>query len=258
MNSFIRNDFNSPRSVKSMSKHSAIVLAGFLSSVMLTVPTFAQMGAMSEQPTGSELNLRGQSTTKDVELGQGASATINLPRDAKEVFISEPTVADAIVRSSDKVFVIGKAMGRATVVVTDKSDREIMTLNVRVGRDLSALRKTLALSIPTANVDITVSGYSIILTGTVDSAADAAKAADIAQAFFDNTGNSAVNGVEKGHLINSLTIRAKEQVMLKVTVAEVQRAIVKQLGVSGGGSWQIGNINMEGILTNSIGAPSGA
>ena len=106
---------------------------------------------MSEETADNNTpKLRGQSSTKDIELGQGASATVNLPREAKEVFISDPTVVDAIVRSSDRVFVVGKAMGRSTIVVTDKSDREIMTINIRVGRDLSALRKTFETSMRSA------------------------------------------------------------------------------------------------------------
>ena len=43
--------------------------------------------------------------------------------------------------------------------------------------------------------------------------------------------------VVNGQIINSLVIRGKDQVMLKVTVVEVRRDIVKQLGVSLTGAW---------------------
>ena len=43
--------------------------------------------------------------------------------------------------------------------------------------------------------------------------------------------------VVQGQIINSLVIRGKDQVTLKVTLVEIQRDIVKQLGVSLSGAW---------------------
>ena len=37
-------------------------------------------------------------------------------------------------------------------------------------------------------------------------------------------------------MVNNLTIRGRDQVMLKVTVAEVQRDVIKQLGIDLNGS----------------------
>ena len=48
-----------------------------------------------------------------------------------------------------------------------------------------------------------------------------------------------VGGSDK--VANNLTIRGRDQVMLKVTVAEVQRDIVKQLGIDLNGSLTYGS-----------------
>ncbi len=45
-------------------------------------------------------------------------------------------------------------------------------------------------------------------------------------------------GADPKKVVNAMTIKAREQVMLKVTVAEVQRKVLKQLGITANGSWQ--------------------
>ena len=42
-------------------------------------------------------------------------------------------------------------------------------------------------------------------------------------------------------MVNNLTVRGRDQVMLKVTVAEVQRDIIKQLGIDLNGSLSYGS-----------------
>ncbi len=54
-----------------------------------------------------------------IDLGIGKSVIVDLPRDAKEVFVANPKVANAIVRSTRKIFVIGAADGQTNVVVMD-------------------------------------------------------------------------------------------------------------------------------------------
>ena len=96
----------------------------------------------------------------------------------------------------------------------------------------------------------TVNG-TIILTGSVDSAGDAQKVVDIANGFVESTGES------KGKVINSLSIRGRDQVMLKVTIAEVQRQIIKQLGitnVTAGGGW--GTLFLDHPLSLNAVSPS--
>jgi len=52
----------------------------------------------------------------------------------------------------------------------------------------------------------------------------------------------------KGAVINALTIRGKDQVMLQVTVAEVARTVLKQFGVNTSGSWSaLGGDNFQNV-----------
>lgn len=184
-----------------------------------------------QESNNSASFLRGASVVKDIELAEGASVTITLSRDAKEVFVSDPTLIDAVARNARTVFIVGKTGGRGTVVVSDKDNQEIMTINLNIGRDLNTLRAALKTAIPTGEIDFTVNNASIILTGFVDNAADAATAQDIAKTFFSGVQWQKGN-YQRAEVINSLKIRGKEQVMIKVTIAEVQRNVMKTLNVN--------------------------
>ncbi len=206
----------------------AILLAGGLAAPL---PAMAQTSGQDLQITAAE----GQS--RRVEMGIGKSLIVDLPRDAKEVFVANPKVANAIVRSTRKIFVIGQADGQTNVVVMDADGKQIANLDINIGRDLNLLRRTLKAAVPTGNVNVVPVGDTIVLTGVVASASDAVQAMDIAKGFVSTStvGNVAVTGT----VVNSLTIRGKDQVMLKVTVSEIQRTVLKQLGINTSGQWQL-------------------
>jgi pilus assembly protein CpaC len=139
------------------------------------------------------------------------------------------------VRSTRKVFIIGMENGATSIFVMDAEGRQIAALEVIVGRDLNSLRQTLRTTLPNARIEVKPAGDSILLTGTVASAAEAQQAVDIASAFVGVSGG--MFSATKGGVVNSLTIRGKDQVMLRVTVAEVSRTVLKQLGVDLSGNW---------------------
>ena len=60
----------------------------------------------------------------------------------------------------------------------------------------------------------------------------------------NGSGGNAANG-SRGRVINSLTIRGADQVSLRVTVAEIWREIVKQLGVNMSGGGPNGSFTLE-------------
>ncbi|WP_244539475.1 type II and III secretion system protein family protein [Methylobacterium sp. 174MFSha1.1] len=180
--------------------------------------------------------------SRRIDLTMGRSLVIDLPRDAKEVFVANPKVANAVVRSTRKVFIIGIENGATSIFVMDGDGRQIAALDVTVGRDLNVLRQTLAASLPNGRFDVRPAGDSVLLTGSVASAAEAQQAIDIANAFVGTGGAGGGSGAPaRGAVINNLTIRGKDQVMLRVTVVEVSRQVLKQFGVNLNASWSTMN-----------------
>ncbi|MEI5667994.1 type II and III secretion system protein family protein [Bosea sp. CCNWLW174] len=187
--------------------------------------------------------------SRRLDLSIGRSLIVELPRDAKEVFVANPKVANAVVRSARKLFVIGMADGSTSMFVMDAEGRQITALEIEVGRDLNVLRTTLRTAMPGADIQVKPAGNSILLVGNVSSASEATQAMDIANAFVGISGEGA--NATKGAVINSLTIRGRDQVMVKVTVSEVSRKAIKQLGINSTGEWKLGKFS----LTPTIDTP---
>jgi len=199
----------------------------------------AQSAARLGQAPVLSVGANESGASRKVDLSIGRSLIVDLPRDAKEVFVANPAVANAVVRSTRKVFIIGIANGATSIFVMDGDGRQIAALDVTVARDISALRQTLTQSIPGGRFDVRAAGDSFILTGSVASASEAQQAIDIANGFVGASGGAGVG--TRGAVINNLTIREKDQVMLRVTVVEVARVVLKQFGVNLSGGWS--NLN---------------
>jgi pilus assembly protein CpaC len=243
--------------------------ARLAASLLLTAWAAAAAPAVAQTPETNPTIVRpgaDGSVARRIELGIGKSFILDLPRDAKEVFVANPRVANAIVRSPRKIFVIGVADGATSVFVLDQEGRQIVTAEIAIGRDMNVLRRLLKTAMPGSQINVVPVGDSIVLTGAVDSASEAAQAVDIAKGFLGVSavgGGSASTGgaggtsisigsstVVEGKVINSLTVRGRDQVMLKVTVAEVQRAVIKQFGVNANGTWSIGRASLGGNMDN--------
>jgi len=185
--------------------------------------------------------------SRKLDLSIGRSLIVELPRDAKEVFVANPKVANAVVRTARKLFVIGIADGATSMFVMDSEGRQITALEINVGRDLNVLRQTLRTALPNSQIEIKPAGDSILLVGSVPNASEATQAVDIANAFVGTSDKTS-----KGAVINSLTIRDRDQVMVKVTVSEVSRKAIKQLGINSTGEWKLGNFSITPSIDNPL------
>ncbi len=167
-----------------------------------------------------------------ISMGVGKSTIIDLPEDAAEIFVANPAVANAVVRTARKIYLIGAGAGQTSMFALDKQGHEIAAFEINIGRDIGELSQILQAALPTTHVNVRTVGDAIILTGEVNSAEEAQRAADMAEGFAKQAtqGGATVNGT--GLVINSLTIRGRDQVMLKVTVAEMRRDVLKQLGIT--------------------------
>lgn len=226
----------------------AVSAAALLAGLLATAPAQAQasmrdktdapnyQGGGTTAPTPIlQVGPNEQAIARRLDLSIGKSLIIDLPRDAKELFVANPKVANAVVRSSRKIFIIGIADGFTTIFALDGEGRQIAALEIAVGRDLNVLRSMIKGALPQANIEVKPAGDSILLTGQVTSVSEAQQAVDIANAFVGSS--SSLFGSTKGAVVNGITVKGKDQVMVKVTVAEVSRAVLKQLGITTSGNW---------------------
>ena len=163
----------------------------------------------------------GQMNARFLPLGIGKSVVIDLPRDIKDVLVADPKIATAVVRSAQRAYIIGVAVGQTNIVFFDSAGQQIAAYDIAVKRDLNGVRAALRQSLPNADIQIEGLGDGVMLSGSAASPIEAQQAVDLAARL--------AGGAEK--VVNAIVIRGRDQVMLKVTVAEVQRSIIKQLGI---------------------------
>ncbi len=162
--------------------------------------------------------------SQSLSLPVGKSAVVDLPVDARDVIVSQPLVADAVLRSPRRIFIMGLKAGTTDAVFFDASGRRILALSVRVDQDTSAIAQTINRILPRATVRVDAMNDSVILSGQVANLGDADKAVQIAKAAV------ATQDPSGSRVLNMLSIAGKDQVMLKVRVVEMQRNVIKQLG----------------------------
>jgi pilus assembly protein CpaC len=233
-----------------------LALHASVTGLVLAAPLAIGAGEAAARDTGKLRPVSGDGLyQRKVDLALGKSVMIDLPRDAKEVFVASPEVANAVVRTARKIYVIGLKAGSTSVLINDGDGNQIMSLDVAVAKELTSelnsLRDILKQAIPSAQITVKGVGNNIILSGMVDSPLDAQRAVDLATKLAGQASFSFFGGSQgAGGVINALTIRGKDQVMLKVVVSEVNRTVIKQLGVNFDGSWKVGGKQLQAIIDN--------
>jgi len=172
----------------------------------------------------------GQMNARFLSLGVGKSIVIDLPRDIKDVLVADPKIANAVIRSAQRAYIIGAAVGQTNIVFFDSAGQQIAAYDIAVKRDLNGVRAALKQTLPNADIHIDGLGDGVVLSGTASSPIEAQQAGDLAARL--------AGGADK--VVNSIIVRGRDQVMLKVTVAEMARTIIKQLGIDLSGSLNYG------------------
>ena len=216
-------------------------------SATLTPPTpYNPAHASTIRVSDREL---GQS--KGITLGRNKSVLIELPREMRDVVVSAPEVMDAVVQSSNRVYLIGKKNGQANAFFFDTNGDQMLTLEVVIEHDSGALEALFRRLIPGSNIKAELLNETVILSGTVRSPVDSNRASDIASRFIVGP-NSAQNERHASKVINMIAVDGEEQVMLKVVVAEVQRSLLKQLGVNLGAQINAGSFSTTLLTENAL------
>jgi len=228
----------------------ALLLAGSASTVLAQAREVAAQSHETLPVPRIRPGAADQSIARRIDLPIGKSIVIDLPRDAKEVFVASPTIANAVVRTARKIYIIGLKAGSTSVFVNDSDGQQIAAFDIGVSkeltREINIMREVMRTALPSAKIEVNGVGENIVLSGIVDSPLEAQRAIDIANKLVGQS--QSLFYESKGSVINAMRVRGKDQVMLKVTVAEVQRTVLKQLGVNFDGSWSVGDSTLTAAL----------
>jgi pilus assembly protein CpaC len=185
---------------------------------------------------------------KSLTLGISKSLVVDLPRDVKDVLVADPKIANAVVRSSKRAYIIGAAVGQTNIIFFDADGQQMAAYDVAVTRDLNGIRAAIHQALPQSDIQVEGLGDGVVLTGSAANQAEAQQAFELAARLVGGPNKA------KDLVVNNITVRGRDQVMLKVTVAEVQRNIIKQLGIDLSGKFNYGTAVVDFNNTNTFSA----
>lgn len=203
-------------------------LHGLAGAMLVATPAAADQ-------TYLKVSERAYGANQTVTVGLNKSMIIDLPADAREVIVSQPSVANAIMRSKRRAIIQGTSSGSTNIFFLDAMGQAISVVDVTVGDNAGTLLAALRTILPNSNIQVASFGENgLVLSGTVDSGDDLQKALSIAARFAG----------DPERVANAITVSGSQQVMLKVVVAEVRRDTLKELGINLSGSLTVGNVQL--------------
>lgn len=225
---------------------SGAVLTAFALGLTMSPMPYAGLGDAHAKSAVIKIKKTGPGVSKRIKLGLNKAVVIDLPRNAHDILVADPALADAVTRSSTRIYLFGKTVGQTNIFVFGPSGEEIVAIELEIERDIAGLQQHLARFIPDSNISVEIISDNIVLSGSVRTPQDAARAQNLAQIFLKGgeattrniTSTSEGGGDtdifaearQESQIVNLLTIDGEDQVTLKVTIAEINRQVLKQLG----------------------------
>lgn len=235
-------------------------------SLQLSVLLLFSIVAARAAAEGADLRCSGQPATPgSMQLQLGKSTLMRLPEPVHSRSVGNPAVLQTMLVAPDTLYLAGADIGSTNMIVQGKSGM-CSVIEVTVALDPAPLQATLRALMPEQkDLHVSAAADTLVLSGTVDDAATAAQALELANAFVrrkpqplasarrDNAADSAalsapaaVTGTTtaagSARVVNLLNISAPQQVMLEVKIAEVSKSLLDKLEVGtalrmASGSW---------------------
>jgi len=230
----------------------SLVLSAAIAAIALTAPGAGPAAATDAglaEKNYIKLNPTAIGETRRLTVGLNKSLVIDLPGDAHDILVANPDVADAVTRTSRRIYIFAKQVGETNIFIFDSSGRQLMSIDLVIERDIAGLEGYLRKYIPGSDIKVEMVNDNVLLTGTVPTPQASARAVELARIFVTG-GEATTNNFNQGapggsgttivfgederqesQIVNLLQIDGEDQVTLKVTIAEIQRTVVKQLGI---------------------------
>ena len=225
-----------------------VLLAALVLAPALVKHQSAFAGDYTTSASGTDAN-----GGRFVRIGLNKSIVIKMPAEARDVLVGNPDIVDAVVRTKNTAYLFARAIGQTNIFFFDANGQQILGLDLEVAQDMTALQKLFRRTIPGTRITVDTIGDNVVLSGTAKTPSEAKLAFDLAAKF---TGDP-----EGKKVLSTINVLGREQVMLKVRIAEVQRNVLKQLGINTTAIFSIGkfafNLANANPFTSSLISPTG-
>jgi len=164
-----------------------------------------------------------------IEVGKGQLIHLDHPVDS--VFVADPRIADVQVKSPTLIYIFGKSGGETTLYAVGENDQVVLNLGVRVRFDVGVIEEAIHRMAPHSAVSVASVDDSLVLQGTVYSASEGDDIRRVVDRFLP----------DPKQLVNKMRVDAPNEVQLRVRVAEVDRNVIKELGINWESMFGTGN-----------------
>ena len=223
-------------------RHGALALLAAGHLMAAAAPASAQDTIMAPPVAAEEAQ---QSNRISVPIN--GTKEFNVISPVRDIIIGNPDIADVIIRSPTKLFLAGKTVGSTNLFLLDAEGKMIDAVQVSVHPDAGAAEDAVRTAFPDESIYIEGAGDALVMKGSVSSDGVSQQAMTIVRRFV---------GTDT-QLINAMRLSAEQQVLIKVSVAEVQKSALKELGLENLISpTTIGDLAIMGV-TGGAGMPIG-
>jgi len=184
------------------------------------------------------------------------SRVVQLNGPVHKVSIGNEEVADILVMRSQQIYILGKGIGTTNVLLWDKSNKLTASIDVEVTPDVNSLKAKLYAMAPNERIKVNSSQGSILLSGEVSNLGTMDMAVRLADSFLQKPSEEGAS--QTGEVVNLLKVGGSQQVMLKVTVAEMSRNVMRRMGVkfhaldTTDNFWSVGGSSQPGAINYAI------
>jgi pilus assembly protein CpaC len=159
-------------------------------------------------------------TAGEMVVPVNKSQTLRVDRSFSRALIGNPEIADIVPLTDRSLYVLGKKTGSTSLTIYDRQNQLVAVMDLVVGPDVQGLKRQLFDLLPNEQVGARVSNDSLVLSGTVASAAAVDRAVQIAETYAP------------GKVVNMMGVGSAQQVMLEVRFSEMNRNTARQLGIN--------------------------
>ena len=196
----------------------AYISASLLFSTCISGFAYAQEVQVPSAPLKNTTSAQTQRDSVSVTVGK--TSTYRFKDPVVRISIANPSIADILTVTAADMQLLGKKAGVTNLTIWYKDDRT-STLDVFVGGDSSFLSGLLRELLPSEKgIKITPAGESIVLSGKVSDAEAVVKAVRISE---EATGRK---------VLNMMSTEDLAQVLLEVKIAEMDKTVADNLGIS--------------------------
>jgi len=181
------------------------------------------------------------------------SRIISLNGKVKKISKGNPKIANILLFPPNQLFLQGLKLGTTNTMVWDARNKINHIINIEVTHDLESLKAKLYELLPSEEIHVRSVQKNIVLSGEVSGLDVMQAAIDIAQSFLGSSSSKELKGGAQGHqnqsessgnkneekskgdvphIINLMSVGGAQQVMLEVTIAEIDRKIFRGLDIN--------------------------